>query len=318
MIVAGAALAVLLPSTVAQADPTPTQIQAQIKISNNQLELIIESYDKINGDLATTQAALATLQAKLTPLQDSVDTAYSNVSQLAVTAYQSSSSMRTIAVLLSGNGSGDLMDQLQMLQQLSHQQSSQIKTYTDQKAGYDTEKNRLTQLLAQQNAQKADLDAKKAQIQGDLTKLAALQAKVGGNTGNSGGSSVALGPIPPVSGKAGAAVSYAYAHAQPSHHYMYHWGSAGPSEFDCSGFTMAAWASAGVSLPHNAASQYSKTRHISRSQLQPGDLVFYNGLGHVAIYVGNNTVIHAPHTGTWVQAAAINMDPISGYGRVVG
>lgn len=321
MIVAGAALAVLLPSTMAQANPTPSEIAAQIKDSNNKLELIVESYDKITGDLATTQAALAALQTKMAPLQNSVDSAYANVNQLAVTAYTSSSSMRTISALLSSSSSDNLVDQLVTLQELSKAQSADIKIYTNQKAGFDAENKRLNDLLAQQNAQKADLEAKKAQIQGDLTKLAALQSKAGttgGNTGGGGGSSVSLGPIPPVSGKAAAAVSFAYAHAQPNHHYMYHWGASGPSEYDCSGFTMAAWANAGVSLPHNAASQYSKTRHISRSQLQPGDLVFYNGLGHVAIYVGNNTVIHAPHTGTWVQAATITMDPIVGYGRVVG
>ena len=97
---------------------------------------------------------------------------------------------------------------------------------------------------------------------------------------------------------------------------MYEPNAAGPNTFDCSGFTMAAWKAAGVSLTHNAAAQYSQTIRISQSQLQPGDLVFYNGLGHVAIYVGNGNVIHAPHLGTWVQGAAINLDPISGYGRV--
>jgi len=319
LVVAGAAVAVMLPATVAQAEPTPAEINAQIKDSNNKLELIVESYDKINGDLATTQAALNDLQVKMAPLQSSVDSAYASVSQLAEAAYRSSSGMRTISVLLSSSSSDSLVDQLEILEQLSHAQSRDIKTYTDQKAGFDSEKNRLTQLLAQENAQKADLESKKAQIEGDLKKLDDLTKKApngGGNTG--GGSTVQLGAVPPVSGKAGAAVSFAYAHAQPSHHYMYQWGAAGPNTFDCSGFTMAAWKSAGVSLPHNAAQQYSKTRHISRSQLQPGDLVFYNGLGHVGLYVGNNIVIHAPHTGTWVQAAEIGMDPIVGYGRVVG
>jgi len=319
MIVAGAALAVLLPSTVAQADPTPTQIAAQIKDSNNKLELIVESYDKITGDLATTQAALAALQNKMAPLQNSVDSAYANVSQMAVTAYTTSSSMRTMSVLLSSKSSDDLVDQLGMLEMLSHAQSRDIKAYATQKAGFDAENKRLNDLLAQQNAQKADLEAKKAQIQGDLAKLAALTAKAGNTGGNTGGSTVKLGPIPPVSGKAGTVVAYAYAHANGK--YPYHWGSAGPTEFDCSGFTMAAWASAGVSLPHNAAAQYSSShvRHLSsRSQLQPGDLVFYNGFGHVAIYVGNDTIVHAPHAPLDVMAASVTADPISGYGRVVG
>jgi len=314
MIVASAALAVILPSTVAQADPTPAELTAQIKDSNNKLELIVESYNKITGDLATTQASLAALQAKIAPLQSNVDTAYANVSQMAVTAYTTTSSMRTMAVLLSGSSSGDLVDQLGTLEMLSHAQSRDIKTYTDQKAGFDAENKRLNDLLAQQNAQKVDLEAKKAQITGDLAKLTALQNKAAKAGVKINDGSVSLGAPPPVSGKAGVAVSYAY--SKIGDRYVY--ATAGPTTFDCSGLTMAAWKAAGVTLPHNAAEQYSKTRHISRSQLQPGDLVFYNGLGHVAIYVGNNSVIHAPHPGAFVTGATITLDPIVGYGRVVG
>ena len=79
---------------------------------------------------------------------------------------------------------------------------------------------------------------------------------------------------------------------------------------------MAAWAAAGKSLPHNAAMQWNVVAHISRGSLAFGDLVFYNGLGHVGIYVGNNQIIHAPHAGTNVQLASIDIMPPYGYGRV--
>jgi cell wall-associated NlpC family hydrolase len=78
---------------------------------------------------------------------------------------------------------------------------------------------------------------------------------------------------------------------------------------------MAAWAAAGVSLPHNAAEQWGVVSHISRGALQPGDLVFYLGLGHVAIYVGNNQVIHAPQAGEDVKLASVDMLTPYGYGR---
>ena len=93
------------------------------------------------------------------------------------------------------------------------------------------------------------------------------------------------------------------------------WGAAGPNTFDCSGLTMMAWKAAGVSLSHNAAQQWQKFRHISRSQLAPGDLVFYNGLGHVGIYIGNNQIIHAPNSRTVVKVAPIDIDSLYGYGR---
>ena len=68
---------------------------------------------------------------------------------------------------------------------------------------------------------------------------------------------------------------------------------------------MWSFAQIGVSLPHNAAAQYGYGSHVSRSDLQPGDLVFFDGLGHVGIYVGGNTFIHAPHTGDVVKYSSL-------------
>jgi cell wall-associated NlpC family hydrolase len=85
----------------------------------------------------------------------------------------------------------------------------------------------------------------------------------------------------------------------------YVWGGASPSGFDCSGFTMYVFAQVGVSLPHNAAAQYGYGTPVSRGSLQPGDLVFFDGLGHVGIYVGGNSFIHAPHTGDVVKISSL-------------
>ena len=81
----------------------------------------------------------------------------------------------------------------------------------------------------------------------------------------------------------------------------YVWGGATPSGFDCSGLVMWLWAKHGFALPHFAASQYHMGPLITRAQLRPGDLVFFHDLGHVAIYIGNGWVVHAPHTGDWVR-----------------
>lgn len=96
----------------------------------------------------------------------------------------------------------------------------------------------------------------------------------------------------------------------------YRWGGSSPSTgFDCSGFSMYVYAQVGVNLPHNAAMQYQLGRPVSKSQLQPGDLVFFHGLGHMGIYIGGGSFIHAPQTGDVVK-----ISPLSGWysSRYVG
>lgn len=114
------------------------------------------------------------------------------------------------------------------------------------------------------------------------------------------------------SSKGAKAVSYAK--AQLGDPYSY--GANGPGSFDCSGLTQAAWKSAGVSLPHNTNAQYSKAKHISKSQLRPGDLVFfYSGKSHVGLYAGNGKVIHAPKPGSSVEYIKMSYMPYSGAAR---
>ena len=86
----------------------------------------------------------------------------------------------------------------------------------------------------------------------------------------------------------------------------YVYGGASPGGFDCSGLVMYVFAQVGVSLPHSSYAQYGMGSPVSRDQLQPGDLVFFDGLGHVGIYVGGGSFIHAPHTGDVVKISSIS------------
>ena len=82
-------------------------------------------------------------------------------------------------------------------------------------------------------------------------------------------------------------------------------GSSPRSGFDCSGFVRYVYAHFGVSLPHSSYAQFTDGRRVSRRSLRPGDLVFFDGVGHVGLYVGNGRFIHAPHTGTRVQISTL-------------
>jgi cell wall-associated NlpC family hydrolase len=303
---------VLLPASAAMADPSLDEIQKQIKDGNNQVELVIENYNAINENLAATQQQIADLDNRVKPMLDEVNAASANVTQIAVTAYRTGAGLRNMSLLLSASTSDSFMDRVSTLQMLSKQQQASINKYGDAKKSYDGEHKRLTDLLAQQNSQKLELETKKQQIEGNLAHLKDLEEKAIAAGAKPAKPNIG-GTAPNVSGKAGVAVNYAF--SKLGDKYVY--GASGPSTFDCSGLTMAAWKAAGYTLPHNAAQQWSKVAHISRSQLAAGDLVFFNGLGHVGIYIGGGVMIHAPNSCTVVEKASIDIgDPIYGYGRV--
>lgn len=99
----------------------------------------------------------------------------------------------------------------------------------------------------------------------------------------------------------------------------YQYGGSGPNSFDCSGLTSYAWRAAGVELPRTSRDQYARSQRISRSQLQPGDLVFYHQpVSHVAMYIGDGKVVESPNSGNRVRVSSsgLSRGDITGYGRV--
>jgi len=313
VILGAIAVAVISPAVAANADPSASDIQRQIDQSNTAFEKIVEQYNANGEQLKATQAQADDLNTKMAPLQSQMDAAYANVGRIAAQAYKGGG-MSPMAALLSDSSTDGLVDELTSLDHLARAQQVDIDNYTRMKSQYDGQKKKLDSVLAQQQADQQNLAAQKSKIEGDLANLMALRKKAFGTTRTTSGGQTAKSPPPAVGGGAAAAVRYAYAALGKPYVYA----ASGPYSFDCSGLTMAAWRAAGVSLPHNAAMQFNVVAHISGSQKQPGDLVFYSGLGHVALYIGNDQVIHAPHPGAVVEVASVNMMTPYGYGRVRG
>jgi len=97
----------------------------------------------------------------------------------------------------------------------------------------------------------------------------------------------------------------------------YAWGGASPVGFDCSGLVMWAYARAGISLPHSTYSLIGRGHAVSRRAIQPGDLVFSEGGGHVGIYIGHGMVVHAPHAGTVVSLMPLRMWSVTAIRRII-
>jgi peptidoglycan DL-endopeptidase CwlO len=306
---AGAVTAVLLPAGAARAEPSLSQIQRRIEAESNRLEQVVERYNAIGESIKDNQAEAARIRTAIKPLAAQLDTETDRLGELAALAYKGGA-LAEVSAMLTAESPTAVVNRLLTLDQITKYERAQIRAVTDAKARHDSQADTLTRLIADERDKQRKLAGERRAINKDLAKLYELRRQAYGRShtpSSRGGNPKA----PSVSGRAGAAVKYAYRQLGKP----YVWGGDGPGGFDCSGLTMAAWRAAGVSLPHNAAMQYRRLPKISRGALRPGDLVFYSGLGHVGLYVGNGRIIHSPTFGQRVKMVSINIMRPYGYAR---
>jgi Cell wall-associated hydrolases (invasion-associated proteins) len=309
LVVATVSAALVAPTSVARAEPSAAELTQRINKASAELEDVIEAYNRLNEDIKKSRAAVAALNQRLGPLEQQVAQGRAEVARIAAQAYKFGG-LSNASVLLGRGATNDLVDRLGFLERLAHDRERQLSAFDAAQRQYLDQKAQLDATLARQTAQAKQIAAHKKKIEADLKRLYDLRRAAYGSPTSTGGAYT--GKIPAIDGNAGKAVAFAYrAIGTP---YVY--GADGPNGYDCSGLTSAAWRAAGKSLPHSAARQWSVVAHISRSALKPGDLVFYRNLGHVAIYVGDGKIIHAPQPGESVRLASIDIMPPYGYGRV--
>jgi cell wall-associated NlpC family hydrolase len=299
-------------ATGAGAAPQPTvdQVQARINQLTSQFDKVSEQLDQASQQLSAAQSRLSQVRLRLDHANSQFQTAQASVAQNAAAAFEDTGATSVAGVLTSGDPSV-VLQQGALLMELSGNQSAQTRQLladASQLAGVEQEMQRTAagvaglkqQLAAHKSSLGKLIDTQKATL-ASLT-VPQQQAVTSNSIGASGTTSATYTGTTSTQG--GKAVAFAYAQLGKP----YQWGATGPGSYDCSGLAQAAWAAAGVSIPRTTYAQWAALPHISTSALEPGDLLYFDGIGHVAIYVGGGYLIDAPQTGMDVQKV-----PLSGW-----
>jgi cell wall-associated NlpC family hydrolase len=296
--------------------PTIAQVTAQVKTLSSQADKAIQQYDQVKQQLAEASQRLKLVNDEVAKDQAQFNIARRGVAAAAATAYEDGN-LTSMAALITSASPETVLSRADMLVQLSTTRSAQMHQFiaaARQLSGAQQAAKRtkagITTLRNQAHARVASMNKALSQKKSLLATLTAQQQRsVAAAAGPGGGHAPAppakRAPAPaPASGSAGRAVSFAY--AQLGCPYVF--GGTGPcsSGYDCSGLVQAAWAYAGVSIPRDTYEQWAALPHIPLSQLQPGDLIYFNGESHVGMYVGGNMMIDAPVPGQSVEKVSLS------------
>jgi cell wall-associated NlpC family hydrolase len=294
------------------ARPSRAELDRRIGDAARRLEVVIEEYNESRDDLRLTVARSRQLDGRLAPMAADLAERREHLGGLASETYRRTRSGPTLALFASRNPH-QFVDRLLVLNRMATEQRQAVDGLAAARLRIDTAQRTLAALGAQQRRQQAQITTKRATVEGEIAALRSMRTAAY-RTGSrySADDDIDLPAPPYVAGPAGKAVAFAFRQLGKPYRY----GSSGPNSYDCSGLTSAAWSRGGVHLPHNARRQYGTVARIGRDDLRPGDLVFYyGGISHVAIYVGDGMMIHAPEFGENVRLARYDFQPIHGYGR---
>ncbi|HEX6526909.1 MAG TPA: C40 family peptidase [Streptosporangiaceae bacterium] len=310
--------------------PSLSQVKAEVNGLTARLDALGQRYDQVAQQLPAARARLNQVEQQAAADQAQFQAARAQVVQLAEAAYEDGNQESSAALLTSGNPD-QILKQSSLLLQLAgtrNAETQQLLTAARQLNGVRLSMQRteysIATLRTQLAAQKSSMTKLLASKQATLDSLTAQQqdavaaSTVGGAAGStdatgatgaagstgaagtsSGGTNTYTGPTATQAEKA---VAFAYAQIGKP----YQWGATGPYSYDCSGLVQAAWAYAGVAIPRDTYSQWAALAHIPSTDLQPGDLMYFDGVGHVAMYVGGGYMIDAPQTGETVRKLPVS------------
>ena len=318
------------PSQVEQQQARAESVLQQIQQIDSELSHAVEAYNLANVKLDRIKSDLVRNTRHLGLAKQNLGSAERRLADRVVSLYTADEENSTVAVLLGASSLDELLDRIETANRVSDQDATTLGQVIRYRAQVKRERIELRKARTAQAEIVSTKASQKAAIEGQLARrqsmLAGIRSEIrriqaaerrrslavaSSLQGQTFASSSGLGAAgatpdgavvaPPsrFGGVVGIAMRYLGV--------PYRWGGASPSGgFDCSGFTMYVYAQVGISLPHYTGSQWGMGTPVSRDQLEAGDLVFFNGLGHVGIYVGGGNFIHAPHTGDVVKISSMS------------
>ncbi|GAB2625332.1 C40 family peptidase [Streptomyces capparidis] len=308
----------LFPSQ-SQAEPKPSidEVRQQVEDLYHDAEAPTEEYNAIVERKKALQKEADRAQERVADQRAEINKLRQEMGRLAAAQYRDGTMDPSLRLFLSSDPD-DYLEQAEALDRVGTGQATLLETLRDKQRELDRTRSQAMGKLTAVEEERQQLAGKKREIQGKLrdaqellnsltaAERAELEAAEAAADKASGSSDKPATYDGPASGRARAAVEFAYAQLGKP----YQWGSTGPNSYDCSGLTGAAWKAAGVSLPRTVIQQYTAGRKVSRSDLQPGDIVYwYNDNQHNGLYVGNGKAIHAPRTGKNVEITDLDSMP---------
>jgi cell wall-associated NlpC family hydrolase len=308
-LVAVAGLVTYAGTAGAAPQPSITQVEAKVNQLTSQFDQANQQYDQAAQQVSQARVKLSAANKQVATAQVQFKKLQGAVAEIAAASYENSN-MTSIAGLLSSNDPNAVLNSASLLMEISQGRNQQLSAFlvaAQQLKTTQQQAQRTKDALAVVEKQKLDQKQKASKaLSSEKTVYANLtseqQATVQANTvGGSGGTTTPTGGTYSGSTSTNGGQAAAFAVSKLGCPYVY--GATGPcnSGYDCSGLAQAAWAAAGVSIPRTTYDDWASLPHVSMSSLEPGDLILYDGEGHVAMYVGDGKIVDAPHTGAVVE-----------------
>ncbi len=292
-------------------------------------QLVSEKYNLMHDELVSIQAEMAQTRLVVREISKRMDTRRTAAIQVATELYKAGPGTAALEAVLSADSLAEIEQHIQYLRASQSAQSKVFERLEVDAALLEEnlellEVDRVRALAAEQKLDdlRSDIEAKVGSQRDEVQELnaaieraqerAAAAAEAAAASGGIPYTEVNIRPAPAPNANAQTAVDAAL--SQVGKPYQY--GAAGPDAYDCSGLTMWSWAQAGVSLPHNSGAQYSATPRVDRSDLAPGDLLFFGSpIHHAGMYIGNGQMVEAPYSGQQVRVVSMNRSDYVGAGR---